>query len=147
MSNVRPRKNASSLHRRVCQPCTRSRAEYLSPQALLGRSRRSRSKQKYAKLALKSSSVVAPQKAPIQGVRSQPLVLGIARIGRQVQPELQDKCHCTLHRSERRLHNRDARQFVATRARCGFGVASGPNPSIEGTPKRLRLLCAPHVKR
>jgi hypothetical protein len=22
-----------------------------------------------------------------------------------------------------------------------------PNPSIEGTPKRLRLLCTPHVKR
>jgi hypothetical protein len=22
-----------------------------------------------------------------------------------------------------------------------------PNPSIEGMPKRLRLLCTPHVKR
>jgi hypothetical protein len=25
--------------------------------------------------------------------------------------------------------------------------ASTPNPSIEGMPKRLRLLCTPHVKR
>ena len=24
---------------------------------------------------------------------------------------------------------------------------STPNPSIEGMPKRLRLLCTPHVKR
>jgi hypothetical protein len=30
------------------------------------------------------------------------------------------------------------------------GVRAGkvtPNPSIEGMPKRLRLLCTPHVKR
>jgi hypothetical protein len=25
--------------------------------------------------------------------------------------------------------------------------AATPNPSIEGMPKRLRLLCTPHVKR
>jgi hypothetical protein len=27
-----------------------------------------------------------------------------------------------------------------------FGIQR-PNPSIEGMPKRLRLLCTPHVKR
>jgi hypothetical protein len=27
------------------------------------------------------------------------------------------------------------------------GIAETPNPSIEGMPKRLRLLCTPHVKR
>jgi hypothetical protein len=27
------------------------------------------------------------------------------------------------------------------------GVALRPNPSIEGMPKRLRLLVTPHVKR
>ena len=26
-------------------------------------------------------------------------------------------------------------------------VVQLPNPSIEGMPKRLRLLCTPHVKR
>ena len=33
---------------------------------------------------------------------------------------------------------------------CLQGRAVGkatPNPSIEGMPKRLRLLCTPHVKR
>jgi hypothetical protein len=27
------------------------------------------------------------------------------------------------------------------------GAKATPNPSIEGMPKRLRLLCTPHVKR
>jgi hypothetical protein len=26
-------------------------------------------------------------------------------------------------------------------------IRQTPNPSIEGMPKRLRLLCTPHVKR
>ena len=26
-------------------------------------------------------------------------------------------------------------------------ITVAPNPSIEGMPKRLRLLCTPHVKR
>jgi hypothetical protein len=30
--------------------------------------------------------------------------------------------------------------------RLPFHTAT-PNPSIEGMPKRLRLLCTPHVKR
>jgi hypothetical protein len=29
----------------------------------------------------------------------------------------------------------------------GILAAVMPNPSIEGMPKRLRLLCTPHVKR
>jgi hypothetical protein len=29
----------------------------------------------------------------------------------------------------------------------GLGTKLPPNPSIEGMPKRLRLLCTPHVKR
>jgi hypothetical protein len=30
---------------------------------------------------------------------------------------------------------------------CGVARRVTPNPSIEGMPKRLRLLCTPHVKR
>jgi hypothetical protein len=33
------------------------------------------------------------------------------------------------------------------RERKGGGSKTAPNPSIEGMPKRLRLLCTPHVKR
>jgi hypothetical protein len=32
-------------------------------------------------------------------------------------------------------------------ARALVGWPLTPNPSIEGMPKRLRLLCTPHVKR
>ena len=28
-----------------------------------------------------------------------------------------------------------------------LGATETPNPSIEGTPKRLRFLCTPHVER
>jgi hypothetical protein len=35
-------------------------------------------------------------------------------------------------------------RVAAQRSRCRL---SRPNPSIEGMPKRLRLLCTPHVKR
>jgi hypothetical protein len=45
-------------------------------------------------------------------------------------------------------------RFGATRCRATAGYHAGtvplsptPNPSIEGMPKRLRLLCTPHVKR
>jgi hypothetical protein len=45
-------------------------------------------------------------------------------------------------------------RFMATPRRATAGYHAGtvppfptPNPSIEGMPKRLRLLCTPHVKR
>jgi hypothetical protein len=46
-------------------------------------------------------------------------------------------------------------RFVAVPRRAAAGYHAGtvapdpatPNPSIEGMPKRLRLLCTPHVKR
>jgi hypothetical protein len=43
-----------------------------------------------------------------------------------------------------------SRQEVGVEVQEGMLVQSNPatpNPSIEGMPKRLRLLCTPHVKR
>jgi hypothetical protein len=36
---------------------------------------------------------------------------------------------------------------ASLRHTCSVANALTPNPSIEGMPKRLRLLCTPHVKR
>jgi hypothetical protein len=43
--------------------------------------------------------------------------------------------------------NRTAKALVRRPTEVGAVVAETPNPSIEGMPKRLRLLCTPHVKR
>ena len=56
-------------------------------------------------------------------------------------PGCREKIHIA---SMRRLVSPDRRQ--ATHSRSGMRKMPS-NPSIEGMPKRLRLLCTPHVKR
>ena len=44
-------------------------------------------------------------------------------------------------------HFSGASWLVAIAPRSQSCAEVRPNPSIEGMPKRLRLLCTPHVKR
>jgi hypothetical protein len=44
-------------------------------------------------------------------------------------------------------HSLRVEHAVTRQTTAHFLPRMTPNPSIEGTPKRLRLLCTPHVKR
>jgi hypothetical protein len=109
-------------------------------------------------------------KAPLMSTRVNPKAMPHTWKAAVLRPELQE--HKSSARAEARARTNvgqsvgpqpyRARMAAATRKasvalprglRLEWGMQSSgsstatPNPSIEGMPKRLRLLCTPHVKR